>query len=78
MAANNLDLTHGTERYLDGVKDSANSQKITEVALMRIPTIDGIDIQIIKAFDGITADISNRGADDPLYLVWKTVKTRLV
>lgn len=51
-------------------------EKITEVALIRSPNIT-LDLKLLKSFDGISSgDMRNIGTNEPLYLLWKTVKTR--
>lgn len=73
---NNLDRTHGTQLYLDPVKDGTVREKITEVALMRCLPGYTADIRS-KGYDGMIGDIRNKSTNYALYLIWKTTKSRL-
>lgn len=58
--------------YIKTVKDTAVAQKITEVALMRTATADGLDLQTIKEFDGMSPNLAMMTTSGQLYLLWKT------
>lgn len=60
--------------YLDGIKEDAVYEKITEVALYRSTANTQLNVKSI-GYDGKSGDIANVSTSNPLYLVWKTVKT---
>lgn len=74
----NLDRTHGTHRYLVAVKNTEVLQKITEVALIRRTQYDGTLNITSLGYDGMSTDIRNMSTNNPLYLMWKTAKSRRV
>lgn len=60
--------------YLDPVKDPYVLEKITEVGLYRTTVTAPVDAKSI-GYDGMSGDIRNLSTNNPLYLVWKSVKT---
>lgn len=62
---------------LESIKDEKECQKVTSVVLIRGGSDRGLDIKIIKLFNGMTDNISYN-SEIALYLLWGTVRTRLV
>lgn len=62
---------------LESIKDEKECQKVTSVVLIRGGTDHGLDIKIIKLFNGMSDNISYN-SEIALYLLWGTVRTRLV
>lgn len=71
----NLDRVYGDPCYLDAVRDTTVLAKITDLALYQGAYGVSLNVKSI-GYDGMSDDIRNQSADYPLYLVWKSVKTR--
>lgn len=59
---------------LCAARDKKECAKVTEVALIRSSNF-GLDIETVKQYDGMSDNINYNMRSDPMYLLWKTVKT---
>lgn len=55
--------------------DKTECAKVTEVALIRSSSNFGLDIETVKQYDGMSDNINYNMRINPMYLLWKTVKT---
>lgn len=70
----NIDRRLRPQVGLHCIKDQRAMEKITEVALLRCPEGEGLDVKVIRKFDGMTADLVGTFRSGALYLLWKSVK----
>lgn len=72
-AENNLDWTQKTHIYIDAVKGAISSEKITNVALVRIFISCGAGLKHAEGYNGITSGFKDILWDYNIHLLWKTV-----